>query len=91
MSVYCYITGFKFRNIYGGMSEDHSGYITHITHMTPMMQQRWPWLRNMWSLNDHRVNYGYFKTLREAKAEAQKRWPGCGFKTPAQVRRELDK
>jgi hypothetical protein len=45
-------------------------------------------IRNMWNLRDHAHSYGYFDTLEEAQAEAQRIWPGCGFKTPAEFRTE---
>jgi hypothetical protein len=88
MSVHTYVTGNKFHNIFGGMSDSLYGYITHITELTPMMRQRWPWLKNKWSLADHKFTHGHFDTLREAKAYAREVWPDCGFKTPAQFRRE---
>ena len=89
--VHCYITGFKFNNIYGKTSDDYTRSITHIKYMTPLMKQRWPWMQGMWDLSDHARNYGYFNTLKEAKTEAQRLWPNCGFKTPAQFRAEKPK
>lgn len=86
--VHSYITGFKFNNIYGGQSDDHSRSITQIKYLTPLAAQRWPWMKNMWQVSDHAHSYGYFRTLKEAKAEAQRLWPGCGFKTPKQFRKE---
>ena len=87
--VHSYITGSSFKNIYGGSSPDLSGSITHIQYLTPLAQQRWPWIKNQWHLSDHCGSIGYFQTLREAKQHAQKLWPECGFKTPTQFRREL--
>jgi hypothetical protein len=45
-------------------------------------------MQGMWQVSDHARSYGYFDTLEEAKAEAQRIWPGCGFKTPAEFRAE---
>jgi hypothetical protein len=86
--VHSYITGFKFNNIFGGQTDDYSRSITQINYLTPMSKQRWPWMQGMWQVSDHARSYGYFDTLEEAKAEAQRIWPGCGFKTPAEFRAE---
>jgi hypothetical protein len=71
--VHCYITGFKFDNIYGEQSDDYSRSITHIKYMSPMMTQKWPWMKNMWFLSDGRGFNSYHKTLQEAKEVAQSR------------------
>lgn len=86
--VHSYITGFKFNNIYGGQSDDYSRSITQIKYLTPLAAQRWPWMKNKWHVSDHRNCFGYYGTLKEAKAKAQELWPGCGFKTPKQFRAE---
>ena len=86
--VHCYITGFKFKNIYGGETDDFSRSIMHMKYLDPMTAQKFPMIRNQWKLSDHAISYGYFDTLKEAKAEAQRIWPGCGFKTPAEFRAE---
>ena len=86
--VHCYITGFKFDNIYGGKTDDYSRSITHMTYLDPVTAQKFPMIRNMWNLSDHARSYGYFDTLAEAQTEAQCIWPGCGFKTPAEFRAE---
>ena len=86
--VHSYITGFKFDNIYGGRSDDYSRSISQMKYLTPLAKQRWPWMQDMWHVSDHAHCYGYFNTLKEAKAEAQRIWPGCGFKTPAEFRAE---
>ena len=86
--VHTYVTGNSFPNIFGGHTPSMYGSITHITHMTPLMQQRWPWLKDQWSLDNARGYTEYFSTLKEAKARAAEWWPGCGFKTPAQFGRE---
>lgn len=79
--VHTYITGMKFKNIYDGESDDYSRSITHIQYMSPMMTQRWPWIKDKWLLSDGKFDYGYFDTLEEAQKEALSLWPGCGFKT----------
>lgn len=86
--VHSYITNRTFANIFGRYSDDYSASITHIKYLTPLMKQRWPWMRNMWMLDDGRNRHEWYKTLREAKSRAQELWPGCGFKTPAQFRKE---
>lgn len=86
--VHTYVAGASFNNIFGGTSPTQYGYIHHITHMTPNMLQRWPWMKNTWSLSTATGTIGYFKTLKEAKAEADRMWPGCTFKTPKQYRKE---
>ena len=86
--VHSYITGFKFDNIFGCQSDDYSRAITHMKYLTPLMAQRWPWMKNKWHVSDHRNCFGYYDTLKEAKAKAQQLWPGCGFKTPKQFRKE---
>ena len=86
--VHCYITGFKFKNIYGGETDDFSRSIMHMKYLDPMTAQKFPMIRNQWKLSDHAISYGYFDTLKEAKAEAQRIWPGCGFKTPEEFRAE---
>lgn len=86
--VHSYITGFKFDNIFGGQSDDYSRAIIHMKYLSPTMAQKWPWMKNKWQVSDHARTYGYFKTLKEAKAKAQELWPGCGFKTPEQFRKE---
>ena len=86
--VHSYITGFKFNNTYGGQSDDYTRTITQIKYLTPLAAQRWPWMKNKWHVSDHSTCFGYYDTLREAKARAQELWPGCGFKTPAQFRAE---
>lgn len=86
--VHSYITGFKFNNIYGGQSDDHSRSIIQIKYLTPLAAQRWPWTKNKWKVSDHAHSYGYFNTLKEAKADAQRLWPGCVFKTPKQFSKE---
>lgn len=88
--VHSYITGFKFDNIYGGQTDDYSRSITQIKYLTPESARKWPWMKNMWQVSDHAHSYGYFDTLKEAKAEAQRLWPGCGFKTPKQFRKEYE-
>lgn len=45
-------------------------------------------MKNTWSLSTATGTIGYFKTLKEAKAEADRMWPGCTFKTPKQYRKE---
>jgi len=87
-TVHTYITGNSFANIFGGRSESMYGDITHIKYMTPLMKHRWPWMKGMWAVGDHKMTYGHFRTLKEAKAFAQNQWPGCGFKTPKQFRQE---
>lgn len=86
--VHTYITGNSFPNIYRGHTECFYGDITHIKHMTPLMKQRWPWIKGMWAVGDHKGTHGHYPTLREAKDYAREQWPGCGFKTPKQFRRE---
>ena len=88
MTVHTYITGNSFNNIFGGSTDSYFGYITHITELTPLMKQRWPWLKGTWSLSDHKSNYGYFNTLKEARLRAKELWPQCGFRTLAQIRKE---
>ena len=90
MTVHTYVTGNSFPNIYGGDTDSFYGYIIHVTELTPLQQQRWPWQKNKWHLSDHKVTYGYFDTLKEAKQEALELWPGCGFKTPKQFRKEYE-
>lgn len=84
--VHTYITGNSFPNIYGGQSEAMCGTITKIEHLTSLMKQRWPWMKGMWSVGDHRTTYGHFRTLKEAKAYAGEQWPGCGFLTRSRIR-----
>lgn len=86
--VHTYVWGNKFPNIYNGHTDCMYGQISHLKELTPLMKQRWPWLKNMWMLSDARACYGYFDTLKEAKAAAEELWPGCCFKTPAQFRKE---
>jgi hypothetical protein len=86
--VHSYITGRTFANICGGYSDDYSASITHIKYLTSLAEQRWPWLKNKWSLSDGANRNEYYNTLRAAKQRAQELWPGCGFKTPAQFRKE---
>ncbi len=86
--VHTYITGDHFDNIFGGQSPSMFGQITHVKHMTPMMEQRWPWMRNMWEVSDNRHSLGHFKTLKEAKEFAKSKWPSCGFKTPKEFQKE---
>jgi hypothetical protein len=50
--VHCYITGFKFDNIYGGKTDDYSRSITHMTYLDPVTAQKFPMIRNMWKLSD---------------------------------------
>lgn len=83
-TVHTYCTGNTFPNIYGGQNPAMFGYISHIKYMTPLMNQRWPWMKGMWALSDHKFTYGHFKTLREAKQYAKELWPSCEFKTPKQ-------
>jgi hypothetical protein len=86
--VHCYITGFKFKNIFGGETDDFSRSITHMTYLDPVTARKFPMIRNTWNLRDHAHSYGYFDTLAEAQAEAHRIWPGCGFKTPEEFRIE---
>lgn len=86
--VHSYITGFKFNNIFNGQSDDYSRSITQIKYLTPLAAQRWPWMKNKWHISDHHSCFGYYDTLEKAKEAAQELWPGCGFKTPAQFRKE---
>jgi hypothetical protein len=86
--VHSYITGFTFNNIYGGQTEDYSRSITQMKYLDPVTARKFPMIKNMWKVSDHAHSYGYFDTLEEAKAEAQRIWPGCGFKTPEEFRTE---
>ena len=87
-----YVTGFTFNNIYGGQTEDYSRSIQQIKRLAPGANP-WAnrWKLGQWNLADHRGSLGYFDTLREAKARAQELWPGCGFKSSTQFRREYDR
>lgn len=85
--VHSYITGFKFDDIFGSQSDDYSRSIAQIKYLTPLEEQRWPWIKNKWHVYDGRNCLGYFDTLKEAKEAAQQLWPGCGFKTPKQFRK----
>lgn len=86
--VHTYVEGKTFPNIFGGHSPTQYGYITHIEFQSAADSQRWPYLKNKWVLSTAQGMIGYYKTLREAKAESTARWPGCFFKTPAQYRNE---
>jgi hypothetical protein len=86
--VHSFITGFTFSNIYGGQTEDYSRSIMQIKYLDPVTARKFPMIKNMWKVSDHAHSYGYFATLEEAKAEAQRIWPGCGFKTPEEFRAE---
>ena len=84
--VHSYITGFKFKNIYGGETDDYSRSIMQMNYLDPVTARKFPMIKNMWKLSDHAQSYGYFDTLEEAKAVAQRIWPQCGFKTPEEFR-----
>jgi len=88
MKTHTYITGNKFQNIYGGSTPCYYGYITHITELTPLMKQRWPWMKGLWQLYDGKFTHGNFDTLREAKNYAKELWPTCEFKTRTQILKE---
>lgn len=77
--VHTYVTGNTFPNIMGGHTQCMYGSITRIDHLTPLMKQRWPYLKGMWHLDDSKGYGEYYDTLREAKARAQQWWPGCKF------------
>lgn len=55
------------------------------------MKQRWPWMRNKWIMHDNRSYSEVHDTLREAKQRAQELWPGCGFKSSTQFRKEYER
>lgn len=86
--VHSYITGFKFKNIYGGETDDYSRSIMQINYLDTVTARKFPMIKNKWKLSDHARSYGYFDTLEEAKTEAQRIWTGCGFKTPEEFRTE---
>jgi hypothetical protein len=85
--VHTYVLG-SFPNIYGGASETAVGYISHIVHMTPLMEERWPWMKDKWLLDDGRYYKVYYDTLREAVAAAKVKWPGHELKTRKQFAKE---
>ena len=87
-SVHTYVTGNSFPSIYGRKTHSMFGHITHIEYMTPFMQQRWPWMKGMWAVGDHKTVYAHFDTLEQARQYARKLWPECGFKTTAEYREE---
>lgn len=85
--VHTYVMG-TFSNIYGGSSETTIGYISHIVHMTPRMQEKWPWMKNKWLVDDGQYFKVYCDTLREAREEAQRKWPGHELKTRKEIAKE---
>ena len=87
--VHTYVEGGQFNNIFGGTSDAIYASITHIKYVSPEMQRKWPWLRNMWQLSTPRGYSEYYKTLREARARAQELWPDCYFKRPRDFAKEL--
>ena len=86
--VHSYITGFKFKNICGGETDDYSRSIMQMNYLDPVTARKSPMIKNKWQLSDHAQSYGYFDTLEEAKTVAQRIWPKCGFKTPEEFRNE---
>lgn len=91
MGVHTYVMGNSFPTIYGDQAEGMFGHITHLTTLTPLQQQRWPWMKNKWVVDDcYGHVYGWFDTLKEAKRCAKEEWPSCYFKTPKQFRSERE-
>jgi hypothetical protein len=87
--VHTYITGNSFPNIYGGQTEAMYGDITKIEHLSPLMKQRWPWMKGMWVVGTARNNIQeYFRTLKEATEYASGQWPGCGFLTRSKLNKQ---
>jgi len=86
--VHSYICGDSFNNIFGGQTDSFFGSIVHIKYMSPLMTQKWPYIKNTWNLSSAQGTIGHFKTLKEAKKIALEKWPTCYFKTPAQFRKE---
>jgi hypothetical protein len=89
--VHTYVTGNSFANIYGGDSACMYGYITHMQQLSPIQQQRWPWIKNQWYLDNGRGYGEFFPTLRQAKQQARVWWPECGFKTRTQFLTDYEK
>jgi len=81
-TVHTYVMGAKFDTIFGGKAEALHGTITHIEYMSPLMKQKWPWIKGMWELSNNRGYSEWYKTLKAAKKRAQEMWEGCFFKTP---------
>lgn len=86
--VHSYVCGDRFKSILGGKFSSFFGSITHIKYMSPLMEQKWPYIKNLWQLSSAQGSIGYFKTLKEAKTTALETWPTCYFKTPSQFRKE---
>jgi hypothetical protein len=89
--VHTYVEGNSFPSIFGGHTPSQFGSITHIEYMSPMMEYKWPWMDGMWHLSNGSATVSeWYKTLREAREAATKRWPNCTFKTRKQCAKECD-
>lgn len=73
----CYLSGCKFKNIFGTTSPTSYGYIIHAIDLPKQTLARWPYLKNMYMLDDGANWRATAKTWKAALKIAKEKWPEC--------------